>query len=181
MPSTSIPRKHTSTLVSLIAICIGMFGLAYGSVPLYRLFCQVTGFGGATQVADSAPDVVLDRMVNVYFNADTGRDLPWRFRPLQKDVDVHIGESKLIFYEATNTSDRPVTGTSVYNVTPLKVGGYFNKVECFCFEEQTINPGETVTFPVSFFIDPDIVNDRNLNDVNTITLSYTFFEVKKPS
>lgn len=171
-------EKNKQLLWSLCAIVVGMAGLAYASVPLYDLFCRVTGFGGTTQVADSVPDTILDREVKVLFNTDVQPNLPWTFEAAQRETTVRIGESKLVFFSATNTSKKPVVGTSIYNVSPPKAGVYFNKVECFCFEEQLIEPGETIRFPVSFFIDPEMVDDRNLNRVNTITLSYTFFKAK---
>lgn len=169
-------EKNKSTALSILAICVGMFGIAYASVPLYNLFCKVTGFGGTTQVAELAPEEILDREITVRFNADTSPDLKWKFKPEQKEIKVKIGETALVFYSAENYSKEAVTGTSVYNVTPLKSGSYFNKIDCFCFEKQTINPGEKVDFPVSFFIDPEIVNNNKLDDVKTITLSYTFFK-----
>ena len=164
--------------LSLLAIVVGMLGLAYASVPLYRIFCKVTGIGGTTQTAVVAPEQVLDREIVVRFNADVDPKLPWYFKPQQKEVRVKIGENALAFFEAMNMSDNPVLGTATYNVTPLKAGGYFNKIQCFCFDEQKLDPGQTADMPVSFFIDPEILNDPNMNDVNTITLSYTFFKVK---
>lgn len=172
-------RKNNVLVINLLAIIVGMAGLAYASVPLYRLFCQVTGFGGTTQVASTLPDTISDRMVTIRFNTDIDPNLDWNFVPEQKEVTVHIGEQGLAFFKATNDSDIPLTGTAIYNVTPGKVGGYFNKIQCFCFDKQRIEPGETIQFPVSFFVDPDIENDRNLDDVTTITLSYTFFKVKE--
>ncbi len=172
-------KKNTSLAISVVGVALGMFALAYAAVPLYTLFCRVTGFGGTTQTAEAAPPVILDRTITVRFNADTSPALPWDFKPEQKEVTLRVGESGLAFYSAVNEAGMPVTGTSVYNVTPAKAGAYFNKVECFCFEEQTIAPEERVEFPVSFFVDPEIVNDKNLDDVKTITLSYTFFKVKE--
>jgi cytochrome c oxidase assembly protein subunit 11 len=171
--------SNSSIAFSIAAVVVGMFCLAYASVPLYNLFCKVTGFGGTTQVATTAPSKILDREMTVRFNTNTNPNLPWDFKPEQKEVTMRIGERRLVFFSAVNTSDETTTGTSIYNVTPLKAGGYFNKIECFCFEEQTIKPGEKVHFPVSFFIDPSITEEKNLEDVTTITLSYTFFPVKK--
>ena len=153
----------------------GMVGLAFGAVPLYKLFCQATGFGGTTQVAEEAPVEIGERVVTVRFNADTARDLPWYFKPEQREIKVRVGEMAMAVYTAQNQSDRALIGSSTFNVTPVKAGAYFNKIECFCFEEQTLAPGERADFPVSFFVDPDIVEDRRLDDVTTITLSYTFF------
>ncbi len=166
-------NRATALLVSLV-VCT-MVGLAFASVPLYRLFCQVTGFGGTTQVAEAPPDQISGRVITVRFNADVNPALPWRFGPSQPAVAVRVGEPGLAFYEAENLSDRPVTGTATFNVTPLKVGQYFSKTACFCFDEQRLAPGEAVEMGVSFFIDPAILEDRNLDDVKTVTLSYTFF------
>lgn len=163
----------------MLAIAVGMAGLAYASVPLYDLFCRVTGFGGTTQQADIAPDLILDKTITVRFDANTNRDLPWEFKPEQNTVTVRIGEQALAYYTATNISNQPITGTSTFNVTPPKAGGYFNKIECFCFERQLIEPGETIRFPVVFFVDPAIVDDKNTREVETITLSYTFFRVEE--
>ena len=168
-------RRRAATALVLGGVVCGMVGLAFGAVPLYKLFCQVTGFGGTTQVAEEAPAEIGERLVTVRFNADIARDLPWYFKPEQREMTVRVGEMALAVYTARNQSDRALVGTSTFNVTPVKAGAYFNKIECFCFEEQTLAPGERADFPVSFFVDPDIVEDRRLDDVSTITLSYTFF------
>lgn len=156
-----------------------MLAFAYASVPLYRIFCQKTGFGGTTQVAIAPSTKVIDRTIVVRFNADVHRDLPWFFRPLQVQIPVKVGENALAFYESRNDSREPIIGMATYNVSPDKAGIYFQKVACFCFEEQTLQPGQHVTMPVQFFIDPEIMNDPELNDVKTITLSYTFFRYNK--
>ncbi len=174
-PGKRASRRRAATALILGGVVCGMVGLAFGAVPLYKLFCQVTGFGGTTQVAEEAPVTVGERVVTVRFNADTARDLPWHFKPEQREIKVRVGEMAMAFYNAVNQSDRALIGTSTFNVTPVKAGAYFNKIECFCFEEQTLAPGERADFPVSFFVDPDIVEDRRLDDVTTITLSYTFF------
>jgi cytochrome c oxidase assembly protein subunit 11 len=171
-------KKNARLALNIGAIAIGMVMMAYASVPLYSLFCKVTGFGGTTQTAIAAPTNILDREMTVRFNSDTAPSLGWTFEPMQKEVRVKIGEQKLIFFTAENKSKNSVVGTSVYNVTPVKAGSYFNKIQCFCFTEQTLDPGEKATFPVSFFIDPDIAEDRHMNDIKTITLSYTFFKAK---
>ncbi|PWC56372.1 cytochrome c oxidase assembly protein [Azospirillum sp. TSO22-1] len=171
-------RRNRGFLIGLLGLAFGMVGLAYASVPLYSLFCQVTGFGGTTQRAEKAPDTVLDRTVTVRFNADVNTGLPWSFRPNQREVTVKLGETVLVSYHAENRGKEPLTGTAVFNVTPEKTGAYFNKIECFCFTEQVLNPGEAVDMPVAFFVDPAIVNDRDAEDVKTITLSYTFFRAK---
>ncbi len=179
MASTTASR-NVSLGISLIMLAAGMAMLAYASVPLYRLFCQVTGFGGTTQEAERAPGEVLARSMTVHFNADVSPELPWKFNAVSTDMTFKIGEQQLAFFEATNMADEPLSGTSVFNVTPFKAGEYFMKIECFCYEEQWLNPNETVTLPVSFFIDPEIKNDPNLADVSNITLSYTFFKTKQP-
>lgn len=173
--ASSISRRNTRTGVVLAGLAVGMVGLAFASVPLYRLFCQVTGYGGTTQVAAQAPAETIDRTITIRFNADVDPRLPWSFQPNQREIQARVGESKLAFYTARNLSDAPVNGTAVFNVTPLKAGLYFDKVQCFCFDEQRIEAGEEVEMAVSFFVDPAIMDDRNLDEVKTITLSYTFF------
>ena len=167
--------RNGRTVLALVAVVMGMGALAYASVPLYRLFCQVTGYGGTTQVAAAAPGEAAARVITVRFNADTNSALPWTFRPPAKAVAIRVGERALAVFTARNDSDRPVTGTATFNVTPQKAGLYFNKIQCFCFTEQRLEPGEMADMPVSFFVDPGIMNDPNLDDVGTITLSYTFF------
>ncbi|WP_051341044.1 cytochrome c oxidase assembly protein [Azospirillum halopraeferens] len=171
-------RRNRKLLISLFGLVAGMIGLAYASVPLYALFCQVTGFGGTTQRADAAPDTVLERTIKVRFNADTNRALPWSFRPVEREVTVKVGETHITSYRAANRGESPTVGTAVYNVTPDKAGIYFNKIECFCFTEQVLHPGEEVDMPVAFFVDPAIASDPKMGDVSTITLSYTFFRAK---
>lgn len=154
---------------------IFMLGLAFASKPLYDAFCRVTGYGGTTQVATAAPDAILDRHFTVRFDANVN-DAPLEFRPLQRAVPVQLGAHALAFYEVTNTSDKDIPIVAGYNVTPHKTGRFFNKLECFCFEERVIRAGETKQLPVVFFIDPDLDDERNLDDVKTITLSYTYFQ-----
>ena len=168
-------RRNARTGVVLTGVVAGMIGLSFASVPLYRLFCQVTGFGGTTQVAEAAPGAVSERVIKVRFNADTGPGLPWTFKPVQREIALKVGESGLAYYRARNLADVAVTGTSTFNVTPLKAGQYFSKVQCFCFDEQRLEAGQELDMAVSFFVDPAILSDRNLDDVTTITLSYTFF------
>ena len=165
-------------LIVLFAV-FAMTGLAFASVPLYRLFCSVTGFGGTTQnikiSAEDQPDIIKDRLIRVQFNTDISPKLPWDFVPEIKQVEIHPGQQTLVAYHAKNKSDKPITGTAIYNVTPERAGKYFFKTQCFCFDRQTLQPNEDMTMPVSFFIDPDIVKDQDLDDVKIITLSYTFF------
>lgn len=168
--------RKTATVAVLLAVLAGMGGLTYAAVPLYRLFCQVTGFGGTTRTAAAVPGAVTDRVITVRFNADVGRDMPWRFRPVQREIAVRVGETAMAYFAAENPSDAVIVGTAVYNVTPFKAGPYFSKTACFCFTEQRLAPGEREEMPVTFFIDPAIIDDANLDDVNTITLSYTFFK-----
>ena len=172
------PKSHKLTLGLSLGIVVGMAGLAYASVPLYDLFCRVTGYGGTTQQVENFEGDILDRQVTVKFNADKGKGLPWSFKPVQKKVTANLGEEKLIFYRAENKSDKPITGTATFNVTPFKAGVYFNKIDCFCFTEQTLQPGEAIEMPVVFFVDPDMNDDERLNEIQTITLSYTFFPVE---
>jgi cytochrome c oxidase assembly protein subunit 11 len=171
-------KKNSQTALNILAIAVGMFGMAYASVPLYNIFCKITGFGGTTQEAKETPSQVINRDMKVIFNTDVSPELSWDFKPLQTTTKVKVGEQKLVFFEARNYGTEPIAGMASYNVTPDKMGVYFTKLKCFCFEQQVINPGEKITFPVSFFIDPEIMNDKNLNDVNEVTLSYTFFKYK---
>jgi cytochrome c oxidase assembly protein subunit 11 len=160
----------------LVGVVLGMAGLAWASVPLYDMFCRVTGFGGTTQVSAEVSDRILDRTVTVRFTASTVRGMPWEFKPVTKPVNIHIGETALAFYEAYNPTDRVIAGSASYNVSPFSVGGYFTKIDCFCFTEQVLQPGERVTMPVTFYVDPEIVDDAETDKVHTITLSYTFYE-----
>ena len=171
-------RRHVRTLVPLVGVVAGMAAMAWAAVPLYDLFCRVTGFGGTPLVAEAGADRVLDRTVNVRFDASTAAGMPWEFRPEKTARTVRIGETALAFYEAANPTDRPVTGTATFNVTPHLAGVYFRKIACFCFSEQRLDAGESVDMPVSFFVDPDIEKDPNLRGLKTITLSYTFFRQK---
>lgn len=167
--------KNTKTLYTILIIVAGMIGLAYASVPLYRLFCQVTGYGGTTMTADKAPDTVLDREVTVQFDTNTSRNMNWDFRPEKHQEKVKLGQQGLIAFVAKNEDRVPVTGTALYNVTPAKVGKYFQKIQCFCFGEQTLLPGQEMQMPVVYFVDPKMNEDPDMEDVKTITLSYTFF------
>src|SRR5262245_16149745 len=178
--NSPLQRRHRTLAAWCAVLVFAMVGAAYASVPLYRLFCQVTGFDGTPRVATKAPDHTLEKTVTVRFDANVAPGLPWRFEPVQNTVTVKLGENMLVFYRATNTSDRPVRGTATYNVLPEIVAVYFNKIQCFCFTEQTIEPGQTVEFPVSFFIDPEVVKDMNARNVTHVTLSYTFHAMSAP-
>ncbi len=174
-------RRTGATVLSLAAVVVGMVGLSFASVPLYRLFCQATGYGGTTQRAAAAPSEVADTVITVRFDAQTAPDLGWEFRPLTRELRVHPGEQQEVFYRAVNRSADPVTGTATYNVTPAKSGIYFDKLQCFCFAEQRLLPGESRDMGVVFFVDPDVLRDRDTNEVRTITLSYTMFRAPEPS
>lgn len=170
--------RNKRVLLSCVAIVGGMIGLSYASVPLYALFCQVTGYGGTTQVATDAPRDVSEKTIKIRFNADVNSRLPWQFKPEQREITVKLGEDNLAYYMAENLSVKSVTGQALYNVTPLKAGQYFSKIACFCFDEQTLEPGQRVDMPVSFYVDPAIAEDPNTRDVKTITLSYTFYKTE---
>ena len=171
-------RNNGATVVLLLSVVAGMIGLSFASVPLYSLFCRVTGFGGTTQRAAVAPKGVADAFITIRFDAETAPDLGWEFRPLTHQIRVRPGEPHEVFYRATNRGSEPVTGTATYNVTPTKSGIYFDKLQCFCFTEQRLDPGESRDMGVRFFVDPELVKDPSTRDVNTITLSYTMF--RKP-
>jgi cytochrome c oxidase assembly protein subunit 11 len=161
-------------------VAFGMVGLAYASVPLYAIFCQVTGFGGTTQRADAAPETISKRAISIRFDANTSASLPWTFRAEQATLSVKIGEQSMAHYRAANTSDKPITGTAVFNVTPPQAGAYFNKIDCFCFTEQTLAPGQSADMPVVFFVDPAIEGDPDAAGITEITLSYTFYRAGDP-
>jgi cytochrome c oxidase assembly protein subunit 11 len=170
--------KLALTAAACAVFVAGMVGMAFAAVPLYRLFCQITGLAGTTQQADAAPEAAIDRDVSVRFDANVGNGLGWGFRPLTRSVEIKVGAVGEAIFVAENRTDRQTTGTAVFNVTPLEVGGYFNKIACFCFDEQTLQPGERLEMPVTFFVDPAIADDPDLDHVRTITLSYTFYPVE---
>ncbi len=174
----SVPRnRKTVTAVVLVGVVAGMVGLSFASVPLYRIFCQVTGYGGTPNTESvQLPDTVSDRAVTVRFDSNVNSALPWRFTPEQRLMQVRLGDERLAFYEAVNRADHAVTGTATFSVTPYKAAPYFSKIDCFCFTEQTLEAGQRVSMPVSFFVDPAIADDPNTRDISTITLSYTFYE-----
>jgi cytochrome c oxidase assembly protein subunit 11 len=170
-----LARRNRRTAIAACLVIAAMLGLTAASVPLYDLFCRATGFGGTPRIAAQGSTGAAAQMVTVLFNADTGAEMPWQFRPVQRSLTVPVGKETLAFYEAVNRSDQAVVGRAVYNVTPFKVGSYFAKVHCFCFEEQTLRPGQRVEMPVSFFVDPAMLADADTSEVRQITLSYTFF------
>ena len=168
------------TLLQLVAVVATMGSLSFAAVPFYSWFCQVTGYGGTPQRAAAAPGAILDQTVKIRFDASVDRDMPWSFKPVVRTMDLRIGETALAFYEAHNPTDRVIAGTASFNVFPDTAGGYFTKIDCFCFSEQVLQPGETVQMPVSFFVDPAIVDDPDGKFVHEITLSYTFHQTPLP-
>lgn len=176
--STTSNSRVVITLVSIVAF---MGAMSLAAVPFYNWFCSVTGYGGTTNVAASESSEILDQTISVRFDASLDRNMPWTFKPVQREMEIRIGEVGLAFYEAHNPTDHVVSGTASYNVTPFTAGEFFTKIDCFCFTEQTLQPGETVQMPVTFYVDPEIVNDRDGKFVNSITLSYTFYETTLPA
>ncbi|AHM02528.1 Cytochrome oxidase biogenesis protein Cox11-CtaG, copper delivery to Cox1 [Roseibacterium elongatum DSM 19469] len=170
----SAQTSHRKTVLGLLGVISVMATLAWAAVPLYDWFCRVTGYGGTTSVAETASDQILDQTIRVRFDASRARDMPWEFRPIAPHMDVRIGETGLAFYEAYNPTDRPIAGTASYNVAPFDAGSYFVKIACFCFEMQVLEPGERVQMPVTFYVDPEIVDDPETRGTPAITLSYTF-------
>ena len=178
MSSRKADRAKALTAMLLAGVIVAMVGLTAAAVPLYRLFCQVTGYGGTTQRAEAAPERQVEQTIEVRFNADVAHDLPWSFTPVERAITLRLGEQHLAFYRAHNGGDRPIAGTATFNVTPFKAGAYFTKIACFCFEEQVLQAGETVDMPVSFYVDPAILEDPATRDIRAITLSYTFFALE---
>ena len=178
-PAEATPKQPSNLFVAgaCTAMFLGMIGMSYAAVPLYQLFCQVTGFGGTTQRVEQYSDTVIDREVTVRFDANVGSGLPWDFRPEQRSVTLKMGETVQVNYLATNPFDRPTRGRASFNVSPSMAGAYFNKVECFCFTDTELKPGETIEMPVVFFVDPAIDEVPELRHMTTITLSYTFFGI----
>lgn len=172
------PQSKTGLMLAGVAAT--MVSLSFAAVPFYSWFCQVTGFGGTTGVAEQASTEVLDRTIRILFDASKEPKLSWQFKPAQTEMTIHIGENAMAFYEAYNPTDRVIAGQAAYNVAPDQAGGYFTKIECFCFTEQVLQPGERVLMPVSFFVDPSIMADPEANQIAEITLSYTFFEIPLP-
>ncbi|MDP4032662.1 MAG: cytochrome c oxidase assembly protein [Pseudorhodobacter sp.] len=168
------------TVVWLVGLVLLMASLSFAAVPFYSWFCRVTGFGGATSVAVAPSDVILDQSMTIRFDASLESGMPWQFRPAQREMELRIGETGLAFYEAYNPTDRVVAGTASYNVAPYAAGGYFTKIDCFCFTMQVLQPHERVQMPVTFYVDPEIVNDPEAKYIHHITLSYTFHETELP-
>ncbi len=177
---TTIADKNKTVALRAALFGLAMLALAFASVPLYRVFCQVTGFGGTTQVADKAPGAVAGQ-IGVRFDANIEPSMPWTFEPEQTTVRVHPGARTTIYYDATNLVARPTTGRAIFNVTPSQAGQYFSKIECFCFTEQTLRGGQKVRMPVVFYVDPKIRTDETTKDIDEITLSYTFYPVENPA
>jgi len=180
--TTRKPRNRRDTAVAAVCgfVVALMVGAAYAAVPFYNWFCRVTGFNGTTQVATTSPTFELDRKVAVRFDANVSGGLPWKFEPEQTEIEVHLGEVVTAYYDVTNESARATLGQAAYNVTPLTVGSYFNKINCFCFTEQRLAPGEKRQMAVVFYVDPSIVKDSDNDGLNTITLSYTFYPLRDP-
>ncbi|MBT6190063.1 MAG: cytochrome c oxidase assembly protein [Tateyamaria sp.] len=168
------------TVLQTVGLVVFMGGLAWASVPFYDWFCRVTGFGGTTGVSEVASGEILDQTIKVRFDASLERNMPWQFTPMAREMELRIGETGLAFYEAYNPTDKPVAGSASYNVAPYAAGGFFTKIDCFCFQEQVLAPGERVQMPVTFYVDPEIVADRDAKYVHTITLSYTFYKIDLP-
>ncbi|MBN4055860.1 cytochrome c oxidase assembly protein [bacterium AH-315-J23] len=177
-------RKHNSNrkvVLSLSVTALAMLGLGFASKPLYDTFCRVTGYGGTTRVAEQMSEVVVEREIKVRFDANVASNLGWTFKPDEVAMTVKLGQNALAYYTATNDTKYPIVGTASYNVSPIKAAPYFSKLECFCFTEQRLEPGETVSMPVLFFVDPEMENDKRLDEIKTITLSYTFHRVENPT
>ncbi|MBE9640390.1 cytochrome c oxidase assembly protein [Salipiger mangrovisoli] len=173
-------KGTTKTLWSLIGVVVFMGAMAWAAVPFYNWFCRVTGYGGTTNVATGESSQILEQTIKIRFDASKDRGFPWEFKPMQTEMTLRIGEDGLAFYEAYNPTDRPIAGQAAYNVAPYDAGAYFSKIECFCFTEQVLMPGERVEMPVSFYVDPEIVNDPDAKFAKHITLSYTFYEIDLP-
>lgn len=182
MSTAAQPRSNIRTAVIAGSVALGMVGLAYASVPLYRIFCQVTGFGGTTQRVETiATTPVAGRTIKVRFDGNVRGGLPWQFAPAQGPMEIRIGEQNMAFYKASSTFTTATTGSATFNVTPAAAGKYFAKIQCFCFNEQTLQPGQSVEMPVVFYVDPAILDDPDARDIDEITLSYSFFPIAAPT
>ena len=182
-PSPVVPNELKNRRVALIAggVAAGMIGLAYASVPLYSMFCKATGFGGTPQRAEVAPDTATEKFITIRFDANTAGSLGWNFHPVQSVMKVKIGEQNMAYYDARNTGANTNTGTAVFNVSPTSAGAYFDKIQCFCFTKQTLKAGQAEELPVSFFVDPAILDDADAKEIKEITLSYTFYPSSDPA
>lgn len=179
--TTKPARSNRVIAVACVAFFAGMLGMSFAAVPLYRLFCQVTGYGGTTQRVEQYSDTVLDRTIRIRFDANVASSLPWTFRPVEREITIRIGETARVAYQATNRFSVPTRGRASFNVAPALAGAYFNKVECFCFTDTGLKPGETIDMPVVFYVDPAIVDVPELKNLGAITLSYTFFGIDGPA
>ncbi|MCP5088299.1 MAG: cytochrome c oxidase assembly protein [Rhodobacteraceae bacterium] len=176
----SVADKNNRLLYRLVSVATLMLALSFAAVPMYNWFCRVTGFGGQPLVSANGSDVILDQTIKIRFDGSLERGMPWEFRPVVREMELKIGETGLAFYEAYNPTDKPVAGSASYNVFPFTAGGYFTKIDCFCFEMQVFQPGERVQMPVTFYVDPELVDDADAKYINTITLSYTFHVTELP-
>jgi cytochrome c oxidase assembly protein subunit 11 len=180
-PKKPLQRRHGAVAAWCVVLVAAMVGASYAAVPLYRIFCQVTGFDGTPRRAERAPDQVLEKTVTIRFDGNVAPDLPWQFGPVATTMKVKLGENAMAYYHATNTSDRRIVATAAYNIFPEVAASYFNKIECFCFTEQVLEPGQSVDMPLNFFIDPKIADDRDTRGIAQITVSYTFYPVAAPN
>jgi cytochrome c oxidase assembly protein subunit 11 len=177
---TDLQRRHRRVALTVVGMVAGMLGMAYASVPLYQMFCRVTGFGGVPQIATSESATRGQKVLTIHFDSNIASDLPWFFEPEQPSIKLRTGETATVFFKVRNRSDKTTSGLASYNVTPERSGLYFNKLACFCFSEQTLAPGESMDMPVVFYIDPAVETDEIMKGQDNITLSYTFFAAKTP-
>ena len=172
--------KKKKTIFYLVFLVLFMASASFLSVPFYNWFCKVTGYGGATNVAQKESDIISDKIISVRFDASLEKGLEWEVKPVQRNMTLNLGETGLAFYEAYNPTDKPIAAQASFNVVPFSVGNFFNKIECFCFTEQILQPGEKIKMPVSFYVDPDLINNLESKNVTSVTLSYTFYEIDLP-
>ena len=172
--------KKKKTIFYLVFLVVFMASASFLSVPFYNWFCKVTGYGGATNVAQKESDIISDKVISVRFDASLEKGLEWEVKPVQRNMTLNLGETGLAFYEAYNPTDKPIAAQASFNVVPFSVGNFFNKIECFCFTEQILQPGEKIKMPVSFYVDPDLINNLESRNVTSVTLSYTFYEIDLP-
>ena len=173
-------NKKKKTIFYLVFLVLFMTSASFLSVPFYNWFCKVTGYGGATNVAQKESDIISDKVISVRFDASLEKGLEWEVKPVQRNMTLNLGETGLAFYEAYNPTDKPIAAQASFNVVPFSVGNFFNKIECFCFTEQILQPGEKIKMPVSFYVDPDLINNLESKNVTSVTLSYTFYEIDLP-